>query len=163
MGRRAWFSAIVVAALAMVLAYAGIRSFRASKAKECYACSRPIHAHSKTVALANGRARVFCCPACALSEHQQEDKPVKVTELTSFLTGATLSPDSAYVVKGSDVNMCATTHGLIADATRPADVQYDRCSPSLLAFAQRIEAVEFVREHGGEVLPFKEVASAFSK
>ena len=78
-------------------------------------------------------------------------KPVKVTELTSFLTGAILSPDSAYIVKGSNVNMCATMHGLLTDATRPADVQYDRCSPSLLAFAQRPEAVEFVREHGGEI------------
>jgi hypothetical protein len=57
----------------------------------------------------------------------------------------------------------ATTHGLITDATRPADVQYDRCSPSLLAFAERIEAVQFVREHGGQVLPFKEVAIAFAK
>jgi nitrous oxide reductase accessory protein NosL len=47
------------------------------------------------------------------------------------------------------------------DATRPADVQYDRCSPSLLAFAQRIEAVQFVREHGGQVLPFKESGNRF--
>ena len=163
MGRRAWFSAFVVVILAVVLGYAGLKAFRASSEKECYACRRLIHAHSRTVALVNGRARVFCCPACALSEHQQEGKPVKVTELTSFFTGAILAPDSAYVVKGSDVNMCATTHGITTDASRPADVQYDRCSPSLLAFAQRSEAVQFVREHGGEVLPFKEVAIAFAK
>src|ERR1039458_535986 len=117
MGRRAWFSAVVVVILAVILGYAGLKAFRASSAKECYACRRLIHAHSRTVALVNGRSRVFCCPACALSEHQQEGKPVKVTELTSFLTGATLAPDSAYVVKGSDVNMCATTHGLMTDAT----------------------------------------------
>ena len=163
MGRRGWLSAFVVVILAAVLCYAGLKAYRASSAKECYACSRLIHAHSRTVAVVNGRARVFCCPACALSEHQQEGKPVKITELTSFLTGATLAPDSAYIVKGSDVNMCATTHGLITDATRPTDVHYDRCSPSLLAFAERSEAVQFVREHGGQVLPFKEVAIAFSK
>lgn len=163
MGRRAWFSAVVVVILAVILGYAGLRAFHASDAKECYACRRLIHAHSRTVAMVNGHARVFCCPACALSEHQQEGRPVKVTELASFLTGAILSPDSAYVVRGSDVNMCATTHGLMTDATRPADLQYDRCSPSLLAFAQRTEAVQFVREHGGQALPFADVAIAFAK
>jgi hypothetical protein len=163
MGRREWFSSLMVGILAVALGFAGLKVFRASSAEECYACRRPIHAHSRTLALVNGRLRLFCCPACALSEHEQEGKPIKVTQLTSFLTGATLSPDSAYVVKGSDVNMCAETHGIINAEKRPVDVHYDRCAPSLLAFAQRSEAVEFVREHGGEVLPFKEVAIAFAK
>jgi hypothetical protein len=163
MGRRGWFSALVVVILAVALGYAGLKAFRASSAEECYACRRLIHAHSRTVALANGHARLFCCPACALSEHEQEGKPVKVTQLMSFLTGATLSPDGAYMVKGSDVNLCATKHRIITADKRPADVHYDRCAPSLLAFARRSEAVEFVREHGGEVLPFKEVATAFAK
>ena len=113
--------------------------------------------------MVNGRLRLFCCPACALSEHEQQGTPIKVTQLTSFLTGATLSPDNAYVVKGSDVNMCAETPGIITAEKRPVDVRYDRCAPSLLAFAERSEAVAFVREHGGEVLPFKEVAIAFAK
>lgn len=163
MTRRGWFSGLVVVLAAVALGYAGLRAFRASNAQECYACRRLIHAHSRTVALVNGRARLFCCPACALSEHEQEGKPVKVTQLTSFLTGATLSPDGAYVVRGSDVNMCATTHEIVTADKRPAGVLYDRCAPSLLAFAQRSEAVEFVREHGGEVLPFNEVAIAFAK
>src|SRR5271166_121089 len=154
MGRRGWLSALLVVITAVVLAFAGLTAFRASRAEECYACSRPIHAHSRTVALVNGRARLFCCPACALSEHEQEGKPVKVTQLTSFLTGATLAPDSAYVVRGSDVNMCVTTHNIMTAEKRPADVHYDRCAPSLLAFAQRSEALEFVSEHGGKVLPF---------
>jgi hypothetical protein len=163
MGRRGWFSALVVVIFAAVLGLAGLKAFRGSTAEECYACSRLIHAHSRTLALVNGRARLFCCPACALSEHEQEGKPVKVTRLTSFLTGATLSPDSAYIVKGSDVNMCAMMHEIATADKRLADVHYDRCAPSLLAFAQQGEAEEFVREHGGKVLPPKEVATAFSK
>jgi hypothetical protein len=163
MGRRDWFSGLLVVTVAVVLGFAGLRAFRGSSTEQCYACSRLIHAHSRTVALVNGRARLFCCPACALSEHEQEGKPVKVTQLTSFPTGANLSPESAYVVKGSDVNMCATKHEIITADKRPADAHYDRCAPSLLAFAQQSEAVEFVREHGGKVLPFKEVAIAFDK
>jgi hypothetical protein len=163
MGRRGWFSGLLVVIVAVVLGVAGLKAFRGSSTEKCYACSRLIHAHSRTVALVNGRSRLFCCPACALSEHEQEGKPVKVMQLTSFLTGATLSPDSAYIVKGSDVNMCAMTHEIMTSDKRPADVHYDRCAPSLLAFAQRSEAVEFVGEHGGKVLPFKEVAIAFDK
>jgi hypothetical protein len=85
-----------------------------------------------------------------------------VTELTAFSTGAKLSPEDAFVVRGSDVNMCVHTRELMDADKRPADLHYDRCSPSLIAFAKRSEAMQFVREHGGKVLPFSEVASAFS-
>jgi hypothetical protein len=88
---------------------------------------------------------------------------VRVTELTAFLTGAKLSPNDAYVVKGSDVNMCAHAHELIDADKRPSEMLYDRCSPSLIAFAQEKEAIEFSREHGGTVHAFREVAAAFAK
>ena len=88
---------------------------------------------------------------------------MRVTEVTAFLTGAKLSPNSAYVVKGSDVNMCAHTHELIGADKRPADIQYDRCAPSLLAFAQEREAIQFSRRHGGTVLPFRKAAAALAR
>jgi hypothetical protein len=116
----------------------------------------------RTIAIVNGKAKVFCCPACALSEHEQEGKPIRVTELTSYLTGEKLTPAEAFIVKGSDVNMCAHTAALVDDEKRPADLHYDRCSPSMLAFKQRSEAVDFVRQHGGQVLPFAEIASAYA-
>jgi hypothetical protein len=158
-GRR-WLVALAIAAVAAALGYAGFVAYRRAQPESCYACQRPIHAHSRTVAVANGRSRLFCCPACALSEHEQEGKPVQVTELTGFLTGAKLSPNDAYVVKGSDVNMCAHAHEMIDADKQPAGVLYDRCSPSLLAFAQRSEAMQFAREHGGEALPFKALIAA---
>jgi hypothetical protein len=137
--------------------------YRASQPDECYACARAIHAHSRTTGIVNGRARTFCCPACALSEHEQEGKPVRITELTAFLTGEKLAPAEAFIVKGSDVNMCAHTRELVDEEKRPADLHYDRCSPSMLVFKHRDEAVQFVRRHGGEVLPFTEIASAYAR
>lgn len=160
-GRR-WLVALAMIAIAIGLAYTGYLTYRGPQGEQCYACQRAIHAHSRTVGLVNGRARVFCCPACALSEHEQEGKPIQVTELTAFLTGAKLSPTDAFVVKGSDVNMCARTHELMDADKRAADVHFDRCSPSMLAFGRRDEAVQFAREHGGEVLPFKEIIAAFT-
>jgi len=151
---------VAILVVVAVLGAIGFRAYRGAQPEMCYACQRPIHAHSRTVASVNGRAKTFCCPACALSEREQEGRPVRIAELTSFLTGAKLAPNDAYVVKGSDVNLCAHAHEMIDADKRTAGVLYDRCSPSLIAFGQRSEAMEFAREHGGEVLAFKEVMAA---
>jgi hypothetical protein len=155
-------TAIVMIGLALGLGYGVLNVYQRAASKQCYACRRTIHAHMRTVGVVNGHARVFCCPACAFSEHEQEGKPVQITELTDFLTGAKLSPADAFIVKGSDLNMCAHTHELIGTDKQAADVRFDRCAPSLLAMGDRSEALKFAREHGGEVLPFNEIASAFT-
>jgi NosL len=161
-GKGVWFGALALVVLAMALGYAAWR-LRPSAGETCYACNRPVHGHSKTVALANGRSRLFCCPACALSQHEQAGKPVNITRLTAFLTGEPLSPDQAYLVEGSDVNMCATKHTILETDKQHAELQYDRCAPSMLAFARRDEAAQFAREHGGRVASFREIAAGFSK
>jgi hypothetical protein len=97
-----------------------------------------------------------------LSEHEQEGKPIRIVELTDFPTGRKLSPNDTFLVKGSDVNMCARSHPPLDPDKRPAEVPYDRCSPSLLAFAQKSEAMEFAREHGGHVVSFNEIVYEFT-
>ena len=164
MGRARQFALFaIVAVVSLAVGYGGWRVYQRTQPEQCYACQRLIHAHSRTVATDKGKSRLFCCPACALSEQKQEGAAVRVTELTAFLSGAKLSPGSAYVVKGSDVNMCAQAHEMIDADKRPADVHYDRCAPSILAFAQESEAIHFSREHGGTVLPFREVAASYAK
>ena len=163
MERRVWFVGLTVVLAVLALGYAGWTTFAHADADQCYACKRPIHAHSKTVAFTDGRSRLFCCPACALSQQQQTGKPISITQLTSFLTGKALSPDNSFVVKASDVNMCEHKKELIDADKRPADLRYDRCAPSLIAFAERSDAVQFAREHGGEVMPFSQAAAAFTK
>lgn len=158
-----WPGLLAIVAVAIGIGYSGFNAYRSSQTEQCYACQRAVHAHSRTVAILRGKPRTFCCPACALSEHEQEAKPVRVTELTAYSTGAKLSPNDAFIVKGSDVNMCVQKRELMDAEKRPADLHYDRCSPSLIAFAKRSEAEQFVREHGGEVLSFTEVASAFGR
>ena len=164
MGRAFQFATFaIVAVVALSGGYAGWRVYRGAQPEQCYACQRPIHVHSRTIAFAKGGSRLFCCPACALSEQKQEGGPVRVTELTAFLTGVRLSPNDAYVVRGSDVNMCVRIRKLIDADKRPAELDYDRCAPSLLTFAQVREATQFSQEHGGTILPFREVAAAFPK
>ena len=163
MGRARQFAVIAIVAVVALGGYAGWRAYQRTQPEQCYACQRLIHAHSRTVVTDKGRSRLFCCPACALSEQRQEGGAVRVTELTAFLSGAKLSPDSAYVVKGSDINMCTQAHDMVDADKHPAGLQYDRCAPSLLAFAQEREAIQFSREHGGTVLPFREVAASYAK
>jgi hypothetical protein len=159
---RRWLAVLVFVAVTLGLGIAAFHAYRRSQPEHCYACQRVVHAHSRTVAIVDGKARIFCCPACALSEQQQEGKPIRITELTAYLTGGKLSPDDAFLVRGSEVNMCALTHELTVSDKRQAQISYDRCAPSLLAFAQRNEAIEFAREHGGQVLSFAETLAAFS-
>jgi hypothetical protein len=139
--------------LFLALGYAGWRSVRASSDESCSVCRRPIHASSRTVGVVAGKRAVFCCPACARSETLQASG-VKITEMTDFLTGAKLAPERAVLVRGSDVNPCTMhAHAPLDEDKRAAEVRFDRCSPSLLAFSSRAEATRFMAEHGGTLVP----------
>lgn len=161
MTARHWLSMFVVALVAAGLGYAGFKLYRGSRENSCYACARPIHSGMRTTGIVNGKARAFCCPACALSEHEQEGKPIAITSLTAYPTGERLRPAEAFIVKGSDVNMCVRTRELMDLERGPASLRYDRCEPGMLAFKGRQEAVEFASRHGGRVLPFTEIASEY--
>lgn len=161
MAPRHWAVGLVMAAIVAGLVFMGYEAYARPNADLCFACRRMVHPEMRTIAVVNGHARIFCCPACALSEHEQVGRPVRVTEVTGFLTGARLAPDNTFVVRGSDVNMCARKRELLDADKRRAGMQYDRCLPSMLAFRMRSDAEEFAREHGGEVLPFRRIVSAY--
>ena len=158
-----WLWAIALIVCVLGLGYAGWRAVRRSEAEECFACKRPLHAHSKTLAIVNGHTGTFCCPACALSEHGQEGKPIVITRLTAYLTGQDLSPDQAYIVRGSDVNECVKSEGLVDPDKQQAHLHFDRCRPSMLAFARQDEAAKFSMEHGGQVLKFNDLRATFAQ
>ena len=150
-------------AVVLGLVYAGWRTWRSSEAQICQVCSRPIHSHTRTAGVAEGRREMFCCPACALTTHDQSGKAVKIVELTDYETNSALVPSQAYLVRGSDVNTCARQHGPVDPDKQPTVVHFDRCSPSLLAFARRDVAARFAKEHGGDVLSFSELAASYAR
>ena len=158
-----WLGAAVVLAVVLGLGYAGWRISRSSEPQVCQVCSRPIHANSRTVGLVGNRRELFCCPACAMTTHDQNGRPVKIVELTDYETSSPLAPSQAYIVRGSDVNTCAQQHGPVDPDKQPTDVHFDRCSPSLLAFVGREAAGRFARQHGGEVLNFSALAAGYSR
>ena len=63
----------------------------------------------------------------------------------------------------SDLNLCARAHVILDEAKRPHAAHFDRCSPSILAFATKEAAAAFAASHGGNVEPFNALAAAYSK
>jgi hypothetical protein len=55
------------------------------------------------------------------------------------------------------------TRDMLSADKRPADLRYDRCAPSIYAFAQQSEAAQFARAHGGAVMLFAKAAAAFAR
>ncbi len=99
----------------------------------------------------NGMKLHACCPRCPLTLAAQEGKRVRLLEVTDYVTGRALAPSEAYFVDGSRVEVC-TAPRLKLDETRTAYVRlFDRCSPSLLAFAREDQARDFIANSGGSL------------
>ena len=117
------------------IGYAAWRYVAERDAHFCRACTRPVHSNSKTVAVVDGKRGFYCCPACALSEHQQSKVPVDVIELADYLGGGRLAPNQSYVVRDSDVNACLHHQPAVNPDKQPMHSQFDRCAPSLWRYS----------------------------
>lgn len=156
--------ALVVAVLALAgLGYSAWRFVSQRESHTCRACSRPVHEHLRTVALIDGKRGVYCCPACALSEHHQESKPAEVIELTDYLGSGPIRSKDAFIVRNSDVNPCLPHAPVLSPDGRPMQAAFDRCLPGMLAFRDEKAAESFVDVHGGRILRFADLASEFSR
>lgn len=153
--------------LLAVLAVCGVLSlrniWRASAARVCAVCQRPVHERTKTVGEFEGKREVFCCPACALTAHRQSGHPVRVLRFTDFETGARIDPERAVLVSDSDQNLCMRAHLMIDQEKQAHSTHFDRCSPSILAFASEQAAERFTAVHGGHVEPFATLSAAYAK
>lgn len=140
----------------------GWRIYHDRANESCKACSRAVHAHMRTLAMVDGQRANYCCPACALSDHQQSGKPVEITELTDFQTNAALEPSHAFIVRNSDLNPCLEhRHPAVGEGGQPLEAHFDRCAPSVLSFRDRESANAFARNHGGNVSRFADFAAQF--
>lgn len=163
MQRRSTIIAIVAIVALAGLGYSAWHYVRERGAQSCQACMRPIHAHMKTVAIVDGKRALYCCPACALSVHQQSGKKVQVVELTDYLNNTPLKPEDSYLVRNSDVNPCLQHHPAVGEDNQPLESHFDRCSPSVLAFQDQKSAAAFANEHGGQVVKYSEFAAEFQR
>lgn len=128
-----------------------------SQPELCAACHRHISEKSRAVVEVSGRREPVCCVRCGLTIERQEHQPVKLTEVTDYNSSKPLAPDTAYYVEGSRVMLCEHHEGLVDPAKRPYEVVFDRCMPSVFAFARQEEASAFAASNGGSVLRLSQV------
>jgi len=154
---------VLLFGVAIAVGYAGWKIYRESPAQYCEFSARPVHTQTKAVALVDGEKKIFCCPACALTLRAQTGQSVQFVELTDYETARPLAPNEAFVVRGSEINMCVTQHMLMEESKQAAHMDFDRCMPSLVAFARKQAAEHFLQVHGGTLVSFQELISESSR
>ena len=152
------FSTLI--AFGVGLGYLGWKMLFESPGKACHVCQRPIHSATKTTALVDNERQVFCCPTCALNFWLQSDKEVEILEFTDSVSGAVLPSTDAFIVEGSSYNSCME-HTMLTDQVKQTfPINFDRCSPSIIAFASREAANRFSMGKGGTTIRFEELLAS---
>jgi len=149
--------AIVVALLLVGLAAAGYWMIRHGGHEECSVCRREIHAQSRAVVEVNGQREALCCARCAVTLARQRGKSVRLIEVADYSSERMLRPQDAYYVEGSRVVLCAKHEPMLDPTKHAMERVFDRCEPSLYAFARRAEADRFAQQNGGTVLTAEQI------
>jgi len=149
--------AIVVALLLVGLAGTGYWLIKRGGHEECSVCRRGIHAQSRAVAMVNGHREVLCCARCAITLAHQRGKSVRLLQVADYFSERMLRPQDTFYVEGSRVVLCATHEPMIDPSKHAMERVFDRCEPSLYAFARRADAEAFAQQNGGAVLTAEQV------
>ncbi len=121
----------------------------------CEVCARDIHpATSFRIVGGDGKTRVTCCPRCGLTSVIKNGK--NVLDAVDFSSGKRIDAAGAIYLEGSDIMECCSTTGIRSDEGSYRAIDYDRCMPSLLAFARREDAEAVRQKHGGTILTLEE-------
>ena len=156
MGRRAVLGAgVVLLAVAAGATVTGWwRWWAAPRHGECPICHRHESSESRVTFRASGEGVTeACCLGCAFAYGRQASKDVTIVSVTDHGTGKAIDPNGATFVIGSDVVPCTHGHAepQVGPEGQPRPVRWDRCLPSILAFASESAAEAFQRVHGGRL------------
>jgi hypothetical protein len=138
-------------ALVAALALAGYWYLQRTEPEHCRICQRPIHAQARAVVEENGRREAVCCVRCAFRQGEQRRAAIRLLEVTDYVSGRPLAPEDAYYVEGSRIVLCERHEPLLDETKHAHERVFDRCAPSLYAFASAEEARAFAAENGGVV------------
>ena len=158
---RRYVPVILIALIGGGLLYLGWMTLDQTSETSCSVCERALHLASRVEGVSDGDALTFCCAACALRTEGQGLPELRVTRMFDYSSGQPIDPEDAVTVVGSDLNLCMRDHVLIDAQKEPSQLHFDRCSPSVFAFASASAAKRFQAEHGGVVKPFVELKGSF--
>jgi hypothetical protein len=149
------FIGLAVIFLAALLGYFVWEGRIAGGKPVCEVCNRVIQtAASFRIARPDGSMRAVCCPRCGLAAVIQNGG--RALDAVDFITKNRVGAAGAIYLEGSDIMECCISTGFRSDAGAYQEMEYDRCMPSLLAFARREDAEIVRQKHGGTILSFEE-------
>lgn len=151
MNSRTFFAASIAIALIVGAAIGMWYTLRARPPAFCEISGRVIHANMRTVAEVGGKRLHACCARCALTLGSQTGKPVRILKVTDYMSGGPVDASKAYFVDGSQVEVCSMPRVKVNEQHLPYERVFDRCAPSLIAFAREEEAKAFIVQHGGSL------------
>jgi hypothetical protein len=127
----------------------------------CQVCDRVISKQTAFRVDTSSRAVRACCPACAMHYMLHHPDEVRKAWATDFNSGRAIPATSAYYDEGGDVQYCTRHKPPVERGTEGVSQRvYDRCLPTLVAFATRDEAEAYRQKHGGHVVTYDEALAS---
>ena len=121
----------------------------------CDTCRRPVMSETAFSAVVDGREVGYCCPRCwVTSLHTQRGRHERPTA-TDYVSQKRLPAEQCVFVEGSAVAPCCAPQMTRGKDGLPAVQCFDRCVPSVVAFASPKDALQFSKEHGGVIVSFQ--------
>jgi nitrous oxide reductase accessory protein NosL len=87
----------------------------------------------------------------------------KPSQATDFSNGKLINAHSAFYLEGSDLMQCCASTTMRTDSGMIYDMHYDRCMPSLVAFANLKNAQAYQQEHGGRLIDLAEAKTSVAR
>ncbi len=162
MARKVSVAAMVLLAVVAGSLVAGEWSLNRRSQQVCEICTRHINPRAGVIAEIGGRRRHVCCAHCAITEGLQERKPVRLIEVSDYISGRKLDPGNAWYVDGSRIVACEHEATRMGEMKQIEQAAFDRCSPGTFAFAARVDAEAFAAANGGVVHNVQELLAGVS-
>jgi hypothetical protein len=149
------FVGVTVICMAALLGYFVWTGKIAGGKPVCEVCKRVIHTETSfKIVRADGSMQATCCPRCGLAAVIQNGG--RALEAVDFTSKRRIGAAEAIYLEGSDIMECCSETGFRSDEGAYQKLTYDRCMPSLLAFARREDAEVVRQKHGGRIINFEE-------
>jgi len=147
---------------AMLLVAACDRSGSRTSSPRCVLSDRAIHPGMavRIEAEEGGPSGDACCLACVMTHARQMGDTVRVVSVTDSESHDRLRPEDAVYVIGSSVRRCADPAVEVPAGRREAlERRWDRCLPTVIAFAHREDAERFRKGAGGVIRTFEDLVA----
>ena len=158
MAKKASIAAFVILLIVGGLFVAGNWSLHRRERNFCGICQRPVSPKLAVVAIIDGKERRVCCARCAVTEAQQEKKPLQLKSVTDFVSGRTINPSDAWFVEDSRAMACDHDMAMTDQNKQSLQMTFDRCAPGAFAFSSEQQARNFIQENGGIIRRLPELA-----